>query len=449
MTLFLLWHIIVTACLKLIRNFTFLHCELEVIIFPQQTTQFYSVRQPDQNRYDLPPKGCKRIKLFLASGQPLLNERIDQMDPKKILVIDDEFPVRYLVEHQLKRNGYEAISAKDGPTGIQAAQAHKPDLIVLDIMMPKMNGFEVCEEIRNDPAIAATPVIFLTACMTRKHKLRAFEIGADDYLIKPFQPDELLAHITAVLRRTGEAESKKEAANGNPPQLETQPPPKGKIVSLFSPKGGVGTTTLAVQLSEATAIREGRSVLLIDLDLPLGGIAPMLNLFGQRHIVDLLNHRPDEITMPLVQQFAQKHRPDLLVIPTPTKLMGAGKMPSAEGVGPLLHLMANAGYQVILDLGSTLSSLSVEALRQSDIVYVITSGQPVANKLHNAFMESAPQMGLQPHKLLPVINELHGAIDKIDLARVPIARIPHANERSRTRLWLRDQGMGKLVSVML
>jgi CheY-like chemotaxis protein/cellulose biosynthesis protein BcsQ len=373
------------------------------------------------------------------------------MDQKKVLVIDDEFPVRYLVEHQLKRNGYEAISAKDGPSGIQAAQAHKPDLIVLDIMMPKMNGFEVCEEIRNDPAIAATPVIFLTACMTRKHKLRAFEIGADDYLIKPFQPDELLAHITAVLRRAGETEEKKFVSpiNGNTPEPEPEAPKKGKIVSLFSPKGGVGTTTLAIQLSEALVIREGRPVLLIDLDLPLGGIAPMLNLYSQRHIVDLLNHRPDEMTLPHIEQFAQKHRSNMLVIPTPTKLIRSGKMPTGESLVPMLQRMTDAGFQVILDLGSTLSNLTVEALRHSDVVYVITSGQPVSNKLHNAFMESAPQMGLRPQQLLPVINELHGAVDKVDLTRVPVARIPHANERTRTRMWLRDQGMGKLVSVIL
>ncbi|MCB9422866.1 MAG: response regulator [Ardenticatenaceae bacterium] len=373
------------------------------------------------------------------------------MDQKKVLVIDDEFPVRYLVEHQLKRNGYEAISAKDGPSGIQAAQAHKPDLIVLDIMMPKMNGFEVCQEIRNDPAIAATPVIFLTACMTRKHKLRAFEIGADDYLIKPFQPDELLAHITAVLRRTGEIDEKKviDSTNGGTTQTTPQPPQKGKVISFFSPKGGVGTTTLAIQLSEAMVIREGRPVLLIDLDLPLGGIAPMLNLYSQRHIIDLLNHRPDEIAIPLIEQFAQKHRNNLLVIPTPTKLVRSGKMPSGESLVPLMQRMTSAGYQVVLDLGSTLSNLTVEALRNSDMIYAVTSGQPVANKLLNAFMESAPQLGLQPRQLLPVINELHGAVDKVDLNRVPIAKIPHADERSRTRMWLRDQGMGKLVSVTL
>jgi CheY-like chemotaxis protein len=255
------------------------------------------------------------------------------MSQKKVLIIDDEFPVRYLVEHQLKRNGYEAISAKDGPTGIQVAQAHKPDLIVLDIMMPKMNGFEVCEEIRSDPAIATTPVIFLTACMTRKHKLRAFETGADDYLVKPFQPDELLAHITAVLRRTGKvAES---AENGS---SQTKPKQKGKVVSLFSPKGGVGTTTLAVQLSEAMVIREGRPVLLIDLDLPLGGIAPMLQLYSKRHIVDLLNHRLDEITLPLIQQYTQRHRANLLVIPTATKLSST-KIADVASLNPLVDIM--------------------------------------------------------------------------------------------------------------
>jgi pilus assembly protein CpaE len=310
-------------------------------------------------------------------------------------------------------------------------------------MMPKMNGFEVCQKIRSTPAIAATPVIFLTACMTRQHKLRAFEIGADDYLVKPFQPDELLAHITAVLRRTGDLHHKddKQSENGSTSH--------GKIVSLYSPKGGVGTTTLAVQLSEAMVIREGRPVLLIDLDLPLGGIAPMLNLYSQRHIVSLLNHHPDEIVLPLIKQYTQRHRANMLVIPAPTKLADSSQLPSPDGIKPLLDTMAAQGYQVILDLGSDLSRLTVEAMHRSDLIYVITSGQPVANKLNNAFFESASDMGLHPRRLLSVINELHGAVDKVDLSRVPVARIPHASERTRTRMWLRDQGMGKLVSVML
>jgi len=100
-------------------------------------------------------------------------------------------------------------------------------------------------------------------------------------------------------------------------------------------------------------------------------------------------------------------------------------------------------------LGSTLSDLTLEALRLSDFTYVVTSGKPVANKLHNAFMASATKMGLELTRLLPVINELHGAVGNFELSRVPIARIPHATEQSRTKLWLKDQGLQKLVSIMM
>jgi CheY-like chemotaxis protein/MinD-like ATPase involved in chromosome partitioning or flagellar assembly len=361
------------------------------------------------------------------------------MNQIKVLVIDDEFPVRYLVEYQLKRNGFEAISAKDGPSGLEAAHAHKPDLIVLDIMMPKMNGFEVCEEIRKAPSISDIPVIFLTACLTQKHKLQAFESGADDYLVKPFQPDELLAHITAVLRRSGEQPVEEKKAE---PRLPN------KIVSFFSPIGGVGTTTLAVQLSEAIALRENRPVFLLDLDLPSGSIAPMLDLHNQRHIIDLLNRHPDEITFSTIRQHAQRHQGNMFVIPTPFEWAEAAGQPPSGNLKPLLRMMMAAGYQVILDLGSSLSQLTLEGLRQSDIVYVVTSGQPVANKRHNAFMSSAAKLGLQPQKLLPVINELHGAVEEVDLFRVPVARIPKTGGKTQTRAWLREQGMGKLMSVI-
>jgi len=78
----------------------------------------------------------------------------------------------------------------------------------------------------------------------------------------------------------------------------------------------------------------------------------------------------------------------------------------------------------------------------------VTSGKPVANRLHDEFVAAASQLGIEPHRMLPVVNELHGRIDSIQLARVPVARFPHASERSRSRLWLKDQGMRKLVGLL-
>ena len=343
--------------------------------------------------------------------------------------------MRYVIEHQLRRQGYEVNLAKDGPGGLRAAQLYHPDLIILDIMMPGMDGFEVCQQIRNDAAIDQTPIIFLTGCGRKEYKARAFALGAYDYLTKPFQADELIAHVTAVLRRADRLQT------GNIKAAQRQ------VVALYSPKGGVGTTTLAIQLGEAMAIREDRPVALIDLDLPLGGIAPALNLFTKQHIVNLLAITPERLSLPLLKQFGQYHRADLLVIPAPGSVLDSEEKVQPAHLKAVLDTLRSNGYQVILDLGSTLTNLTRTALRLSDVTFVITSGQPVANKLHDAFLAMAEKLGLESQRLMPVINELHGRVGNVKLACVPVARIAHAGEHSRTRLWLKEQGIHKLVSV--
>lgn len=360
------------------------------------------------------------------------------MNQQKILIIDDEFPMRYLIEHQLRREGYEVNLAKDGPSGIKAAQLHQPDLIVLDVMMPGMDGFEVCNEIRNDPGTTQIPIIFLTALETKEYKSKAYEVGADDYLTKPFQADELLAHVSAILRRS------KRIQTG---VINTS---DGNVVSLFSPKGGVGTTTLSIQLGEAITIQEDKPAVLIDLDLPLGGIAPMLNLYSDKHVVKLLDMQLEHLTLSSIKRMAQKHRADMYVIPAPGELVTINYEEKTAHLQRILNQLSSNGYQVILDLGSTLNGLTKCAMQSSDTLFVVTSGQPVANKLYNAFFDQARTLGLEPTQLLPVINELHGSVEEqtVNLPRIPIARIPQTSERSRTRLWLKEQGMRKLMSVV-
>jgi DNA-binding response OmpR family regulator len=357
------------------------------------------------------------------------------MSQKRILVIDDEFPVRYLVEHRLRNNNYDVITAKDGPSGLEAVRKHRPDLVVLDILMPGMDGFQVCQEIRNDPAIAYTPVIFLTACVTGKHKMRAFKAGGSDYLVKPFETDELLAQINLNLQRS------------HIPETSEPVEPYGRVISLYSPKGGVGTTTLAIELADAIVTQEEQPVVLIDLDLPFGSVAPMLGLNNAPHIVSLLLMPHDAIDQQLILRHSQMCGDKLYIIPTPGALILHGQPPEPEGLEAVLETLVAAEFITVLDLGSTLSTLNLAALRLSDIVYVVTSGQPVANRLHNAFVASAPELGLDASRLLPVINELHGFQEGTELARPPIARIPHAAEESRTKLWQRHQGIQRLISI--
>ncbi len=119
---------------------------------------------------------------------------------KKILIIEDEVNIRELVMYNLKANGYEPLEAEDGISGITKVYKEKPDLILLDIMLPGKDGYEICKELRSEGI--NTPIIMLTAKAEEVDKVLGLEFGADDYIAKPFGIRELLARIKAILRRT-------------------------------------------------------------------------------------------------------------------------------------------------------------------------------------------------------------------------------------------------------
>lgn len=118
--------------------------------------------------------------------------------PKKILLVDDELQIVEICKDYLNAAGYETITAKDGVQALSLARREKPDLIVLDLMMPEMDGLDVCREIRRESDV---PIIMLTARVEETDKLIGLELGADDYITKPFSPRELVARIRVVLRR--------------------------------------------------------------------------------------------------------------------------------------------------------------------------------------------------------------------------------------------------------
>ena len=117
---------------------------------------------------------------------------------RKILIVDDEKNIVDIIAFNLKKEGYTVITAADGEEGVQKAMEENPDLILLDIMMPKMDGYEVCKKIREKKN---TPIIMLTARAEELDKVLGLELGADDYIPKPFNPLELVARVKAQLRR--------------------------------------------------------------------------------------------------------------------------------------------------------------------------------------------------------------------------------------------------------
>lgn len=123
------------------------------------------------------------------------------MMPKKVLIVDDEPNIVLSVEFLMRREGHEVVTASDGQEAIELLAATKPDLMILDVMMPRKNGFEVCAEVRADPTLSRMPILMLTAKGREAEMKKGISLGADAYITKPFSTHDLVAKVHELLHR--------------------------------------------------------------------------------------------------------------------------------------------------------------------------------------------------------------------------------------------------------
>ena len=155
----------------------------------------------------------------------------------RILVVDDDPQIVRLVRSYLEQSGFAVISAGDGEAALHMARSERPDLIVLDLMLPRRNGLDVTRALRSDPALAATPILMLTARVEDVDRIIGLELGADDYVTKPFNPREVVARVKAILRRSAR------------PTAPTQPPLRAGDVALDPAAHAVTRAGRAVALT--------------------------------------------------------------------------------------------------------------------------------------------------------------------------------------------------------
>lgn len=137
------------------------------------------------------------------------------MAKTRILIVDDEASILDLIRHLLLRSGYDVLTASDGDEALRLLYDVQPDLVVLDLMLPKMDGWEVCRRAKSDPLIAGIPILMLTARREERDLVEGLRLGADDYVRKPFSVAELEARISALLRRSGKEKVLKELTNAD------------------------------------------------------------------------------------------------------------------------------------------------------------------------------------------------------------------------------------------
>ena len=142
--------------------------------------------------------------------------------PKKVLIVEDEKDILQLVKLYLEKEGYRIVTASTGSEGLAQVRTEKPDLVVLDLMLPGLSGLEICKALRADDRTAALPIIMLTARGEESERILGLDVGADDYVVKPFSPNELMARVRALLRRTAPPDIKERVLRCGPVSVDVE-----------------------------------------------------------------------------------------------------------------------------------------------------------------------------------------------------------------------------------
>jgi DNA-binding response OmpR family regulator len=280
----------------------------------------------------------------------------------RLLVVEDDDDLLGALERQFRAAGYEVVCARTGVEALNKARAAKPDLVILDVMLPGMSGLEVCRRLRTEDPQAGLPIIMLSALGKVPDKVKGLEVGADDYVTKPFDLRELLARVKARLEGTGRLTG-------------TKPTREAFVVGFLGAKGGVGTTTTAANVAGALALR-GQQVVIVDLQ-------PWPSAMGLYLGLDLADAQsrwvglaPAEITPERVAaSLISNPRGLRVLLPSPDP--DAKDQLTTDRVDALLKSCAALADFVVVDLPRVPSPTTRSALPHCDLVVMLV--EPVAS----------------------------------------------------------------------
>ena len=314
----------------------------------------------------------------------------------KVLIIDDDVDTLKLVGLMLERQGYEISVASNGTIGLAKAAEDKPELILLDVMMPDLDGYEVTKRLRSNPALAHIPIIMFTAKTMVDDKVAGFEAGVDDYLTKPTHPAELTAHVKAVLARTAQA--------------VLAPEDKAQIVGFLGSRSGIGTSTLA--LNSGVALGEkGYDVIVAELNPGHGSMGLELAIQDPSGLSNVLSRSLKDIHLRSVEAEIVNHSSGIRLLlssfhPRETELEQA--VPQMEAVVSNLASMCDL---LILDLGAGLKPFAKPILQQCD--RIILSVEPVypSDAMGRALLQELETSGINTKKVgLALINRVRTSL---------------------------------------
>jgi pilus assembly protein CpaE len=313
------------------------------------------------------------------------------MAQSKVLIVDDDRLTLTIVADTLRGAGLAVETAQNGQEGLRRVSEFRPDLIVLDVVMPDLDGYEVARRLRKDPVSALIPIIMLTTKGGITDKVTAFQAGADDYLTKPFDPVELEVRVKAHLARTRAALGVQRAK------------PRGKVITLFSLRGGAGVTSLAVNLAAALAQLWQVEVPLVDLALESGHAALMLDLRPKYSLADLARKAPEDIEFGLLAGYLANHESGVRVLAAPKSAEDAGLV-TPSLVDKVLSLLRDQFEYLVIDTPSAFTEVALATLDASDLIILVVTPEIAGVKVTVNTLDIFASLSYPRERLLAVVN---------------------------------------------
>jgi len=287
-----------------------------------------------------------------------------------LLIVDDDVDTLRLVGLMLQRQGYTILTANNGQQAINMVVEEQPDLILLDVMMPGMDGYEVTRHLRGDPNTADIPIIMFTAKTQLDDKVTGFEAGADDYLTKPTQPRELFAHVKAVLAR-----SLKSRKTTKTPAIEGVE--RGKVIGVLAAKGGLGVSTMVTNLGIALYNKTQQSTIVAEFRPGQGTIGLNLGYVRSETINNLLGLTVPELSPRDIKNCLVSHNSGIKLLLASYQPKDARYITFSETFETIVKNLATMAKYVILDLGPSLPPITEQTLSHCDELLIIIEPIPV------------------------------------------------------------------------
>jgi len=328
--------------------------------------------------------------------------------PEKILIIDDDLDTLRLVGLMLQKQGYQIAAANNGEQGLLKVPEESPDLILLDVMMPDMDGYEVARRLRANPETADIPILMFTAKSQLDDKVTGFEAGADDYLTKPTHPTELQAHVRDLISRSVKTEKK---------QFVT-PDQRAFTVGIISARGGLGVSSISLNLGSSLSTEEGEETIVIELKPGAGTIGRDLGLSNLNSLTNLLKNTPEKITEEQVKNALLEHDSGLQLLPTSEQPKDMGLSSAILQFRAIFSQLGSLTDYLIADFGAGLPPLSQALLPQCNQIVVVVEG--FSNSIAHAkvLIENLIELGIEKEQIIVVLNNRMNSDTLLSLSQV-------------------------------